>query len=151
MFYNQGKIGVSMKISILTQPHTLQRYNTVGDWFTDRNTGQVRILVSELGSWRYELLVAVHELIEAFLCMHDEVAEESVTQFDKLFVVRDSEPGDSPNAPYQKQHCLATGIERILAACLGVKWIYYEDAIEKLIIERERTEQNAGKQSLGDA
>ncbi len=132
-----------MKISILTQPHNLQRYNTIGDWYTDKITGTVYIRVSTLGSWRYELLVAIHELVEAFLCMHDEVAEESVTKFDKQFVERDAEPGDSPNAPYQKQHCIATGVERILAACLGVKWAYYEDAIEKLVIERERTEKHA--------
>src|SRR6267142_2634094 len=132
-----------MKISILTQPHSLQRYNTIGDWYTDKTNGLVYIRVSELGSWRYELLVAVHELVEAFLCMHDEVAEEAVDKFDKMHVQTDSEPGDEPNAPYQKQHCLATGVERILAACLGVKWAYYEDAIEKLIIERERIEKNA--------
>jgi hypothetical protein len=138
-----------MKISILTQPHRLQRYNTIGDWFTDKATGTVRIHVSELGSWRYELCVAVHELVEAFLCMHDEVAEESVDKFDKSFVQRDEEPGDNPNAPYQRQHCLATGVERILAACLGVKWAYYEDAIEKLIIERERQEQHG--ESLSNA
>src|SRR6266568_1109420 len=132
-----------MKISILTQPHNLQRYNTIGDWYTDKITGTVYIRVSTLGSWRYELLVAIHELVEAFLCMHDEVAEESVTKFDKQFVERDAEPGDSPNAPYQKQHCIATGVERILAACLGVKWAYYEDDIEKLVIERERTEKHA--------
>lgn len=132
-----------MRISIQTQPHSLQRYNTIGDWSTNKTTGQVHIYVSELGSWRYELLVAVHEIVEAFLCMHDEVAEESVDKFDKQHVQTDSEPGDEPNAPYQKQHCIATGVERILAACLGVKWAYYEDAIEKLIIERERTEKNA--------
>jgi hypothetical protein len=129
-----------MKIFIQTQPHSLQRYNTVGDWTTDRITGTMRIYVSELGSWRYHLLVAIHELVEAFLCMHDGVAEEAVDKFDKQFVQRDQEPGDSPNAPYQKQHCIATGVERILAACLGVKWQEYEDALEKLIIERERTD-----------
>lgn len=132
-----------MRVVILTQSHNLQRYNTVGDWYTNKTTGTVQICVSTLGSWRYELLVAVHELVEAFLCMHDEIAEESVDKFDKLHVQTDSEPGDDPNAPYQKQHCIATGVERILAACLGVKWAYYEDALEKLIIEREREEKNA--------
>jgi len=82
----------------------------------------------------------VHELVEAFLCLHDGVAEEAVDKFDKEFVQRDTEPGDAPNSPYQKQHCIATGVERILAACLGVKWQEYEDALEKLIVEREREE-----------
>jgi len=97
-----------MKISILTQPHSLQRYNTIGDWYTSKTTGQVHIHVSELGDWRYHLLIAVHELVEAFLCLHDGVAEESVDKFDKEFIQRDTEPGDAPNSPYQKQHCLAT-------------------------------------------
>ncbi len=138
-----------MKITILTQLHSLQRYNTVGDWYTDKYTGTVCIRVSELGSWRYELLVAVHELVEAFLCMHDGISEESVDKFDKQFVQRNSEPGDSPQAPYQKQHCLATGVERILAACLGVKWQEYENALEKLIIEREAQDQHG--QSLSES
>jgi hypothetical protein len=131
-----------MKIFIITQPHSLQRYNTIGDWYTNKTNGEVSIMVSQLGFWRYELLIAVHELVEAFLCMHDGVSEESVDKFDKEFVQRDQEPGDSINAPYQKQHCLATGIERILAACLGVKWAEYEEAIERLIIEREEREKH---------
>jgi len=138
-----------MRILIMTQPHKLQRYNTVGDWLTQKSNGEVRIFVSELGSWRFEFLVAVHELVEAFQCLHDGVTEESVDAFDKQHVHHDQEPGDSPNAPYQKQHCLATGVERILAACLGVKWQEYEDTLERLIIEREQNDKRG--QSLSEA
>jgi hypothetical protein len=120
-----------MKILIQTIPHKQQRYPTVGDWFTNKVDGTVMVFVSQLGSWHYELLVAVHEVVEAFLCMHDGVAEEAVDKFDKSVVEDDIEPGDHPDAPYQKQHCIATGIERILAACLGVKWQEYEDKIEQ--------------------
>lgn len=137
-----------MKITIQTIPHTQQRYNTIGDWLTDQVNGTVRIYVSSLGNWRYEVLVAVHELIEVFCCLHDGVAEESVTKFDKAFVETDREPGDSPDAPYRKQHCIATGVERIFAACLGVVWVEYENAIERLIIDRELAEKrtkNAGE------
>ncbi len=130
-----------MKISIQTIPHRQQRYNTIGDWYTDKVTGSVRIFVSELDSWRYELLVGIHEVVEAFLCMHDGITEESVDQFDKQFVSHSNEPGDDPQAPYQRQHCLATGVERILAALLGVKWAEYEEALEKLIIKREEEEK----------
>lgn len=132
-----------MKISILTIPHNQHRYETVGDWVTDKTTGQVRIYVSQMGNWRYELLVAVHELVEAFLCLHDGVTEESVDKFDKEFTHNEEqEPGDSPDAPYQRQHCIATGVERILAACLGVKWSEYESTLEKLSAQKEGT--NAG-------
>ena len=37
------------------------------------------------------------------------------------------EPGDCPDAPYKRQHCVATGVERIMAAMLGVDWKAYED------------------------
>ena len=136
-----------MKIIIQTQPHSLQRYNTVGDWQTRHHDAAVVIYVSELGSWRFELCVAVHELIEAFLCIQDGVTEEAVDKFDKAFVQRDAEPGDSPDAPYERQHCIATGFERILAALLKIKWQEYENAIEKLIIERERTDKHGGQSS----
>ena len=39
-----------------------------------------------------------------------------------------AEPGDCHLAPYYEQHQVATGIERILAAMLGVSWTAYEEA-----------------------
>jgi hypothetical protein len=134
-----------MKIIIQSQPHSLQRYNTVGDWYTDKINGNVRIYVSQMNNWRFELLVAIHEVVEAFLCLNDGVLEEDVTKFDKAFLGED-EPGDEPDAPYARQHCIATGIERILAALLGVKWSNYENAIE-----RTSQELRNGSQTLGDA
>ena len=44
----------------------------------------------------------------------------------------EDEPGDDPRAPYVVQHCIATGVERILAALLGVSWKRYEEAINRL-------------------
>ncbi len=44
----------------------------------------------------------------------------------------EDEPGDDPTAPYVKQHCLATGIERILAQQWGVVWSEYADELEAL-------------------
>ena len=131
-----------MRIIIETIPHDIQRYNTVGDWYTNRITGDVRISVSSLGNWKYEILVAIHELVEAFQCLQDGVLEESVDKFDKGHVKRDEEPGDEPDAPYSRQHCLATGIERILASTLDVDWKPYEEALEVLIIKREETEKD---------
>ena len=121
----------------MTIPHKQQRYETVGDWFTNKHDGTVNIRVSELGSWRFELLVAIHELVEAFQCMHDGVTEESVDKFDKQYVGSDNEPGDDVNAPYRRQHCLATGIERILASTLGVDWSTYEEKLSRLVYEEQ--------------
>lgn len=119
-----------MKIVIETIPHENHRYTTVGDWFYDSD-GTLQIKVSSLSDWRYEALVAVHELVEVMLCKQDGVGTEVVDQFDKKFEEdrqegNEDEAGDDPNAPYVKQHCIATGIERILAAQIGVNWKPYE-------------------------
>lgn len=125
-----------MKITIETIPHDQQRYPTVGDWMWEPS-GDLTIKVSELGDWRYNALVGLHELVEVLKCKHDGVTQESVDAFDIAYEKAraeddDSEPGDSPDAPYKAQHCLATGIERILAAELGVDWKAYDDAVMSL-------------------
>lgn len=125
-----------MKITIETIPHEKQRYPTVGDWeWIDNESLSIR--VSELGDWRYNALVAIHELVEVLKCKHDGVTQESVDKFDIEYEKSraeddDSEPGDSPQSPYKEQHCLATGIERILASALGVDWKDYDEVIMAL-------------------
>jgi hypothetical protein len=44
----------------------------------------------------------------------------------------DSEPGDSPDAPYRNEHFFATSIERLIAAEFGVDWMLYESHINEL-------------------
>lgn len=133
------------RIEIEVIPHEKQRYDTVGDWYYRKDAdlatgklGQVLVIrVSELGDWRYNALVALHELVEVLLCRHDGVTQEEVDRFDMDFEAHrkredDSEPGDHPAAPYRKQHLLATGIEKMLAAWLGVYWKSYDERILKL-------------------
>jgi len=129
-----------MKILIETIPHSAQRYSTCGDW-TFNNPGTpdevLVIRVSALSDWRREALVAVHELVEVLKCKHDGVSQEVVDKFDKEFELHRhpdnyDEPGDAPDAPYRNQHCLATGVERTLAAALDVCWKDYEDELSKL-------------------
>lgn len=119
-----------MKIEIETIPHDQHRYTTVGDWYY-KEDGTLVIKVSQLSDWRYEALIAIHELVEVILCKQDGVTTEVVDKFDKDFEANreegnEVEPGDEPNAPYVKQHCIATGVERVLAAALGVSWKLYE-------------------------
>jgi hypothetical protein len=142
-----------MKIIIETIPHEEQRYSTCGDWyfteeFPPTNPPQgslivpadfptLHIKVSKLSDWRREALVAVHELFEVLLCKHEGITQESVDLFDKQFESTRApdnfdEPGDDPSAPYVKQHCTASGIERLLAAQLGVSWKEYEAELERL-------------------
>jgi hypothetical protein len=125
-----------LKIIIETIPHATHRYPTVGDWFYD-DEGVLHIKVSNLSDWRREMLVAVHELVEVLTCKHDGVTQGEVDKFDLDFENHrhpdnDDEPGDDVSAPYKFQHCLATGIERILAQQWGVTWKAYEDELESL-------------------
>ena len=126
-----------MKIIIETIPHKDHRYPTVGDWYFAPEDGSLQIKVSELSDRRYELLIALHELVEVILCQHDGVTAAAVDDFDKKFEAErkpdnEDEPGDEPLAPYVDQHCFATGIERLLAARLDVKWKDYEQELTDL-------------------
>jgi hypothetical protein len=123
--------------TIRTLLHAAQRYPTVGDWqLGDDN--RWAISVSKLGNWRYELLVAIHELVEMALCTDRGISEEDVTHFDRRFEashaagVSTGEPGDDRNAPYRREHRFAENIERQIAHELGVDWGEYEQAVEAL-------------------
>lgn len=125
-----------MTITLTTIPHSEQRYPTIGDWIIKDN-GDVVISVSNMRNEKYHHLVMIHELIEVILCRHAGVSAHEVDQFDKLFELNrtpgnDSEPGDSPLAPYAKQHCIATGIERMVAAEIDVNWQEYEETLNAL-------------------
>jgi len=125
-----------MRIVIETIPHEQHRYTTVGDWYYDPD-GTLQIKVSNLSDKRRELLVVLHELVEVLCCEQDGVSQSVVDKFDMEYEKNraeddESEPGDDPAAPYHKQHCLATGIERILAAAWGVEWKTYEDELSDL-------------------
>ena len=119
-----------MKITIEVIPHRLQRYNTAGDWTIDVE-GNIAIRVSDMGDWRYNAAVAVHELVEALLCRRAGVSQAEVDRFDDGFQ-GEGEPGDDHDAPYAQQHCFATAVERMLIAALEVPWDEYEKAVEGL-------------------
>jgi len=125
-----------MKVTIETIPHGEHRYATVGDWFFDPD-GNLTIRVSKLSDWRREMLIAVHELVEVLICKHRGISQESVDRFDKEFEAtrhpdNEDEPGDDPAAPYVKEHCIATAVERLLCAELGVSWKEYEAELNSL-------------------
>lgn len=124
-----------MNVRIDVVPHSSQRYPSVGDW--QKIDGVLYIRISDMKNWRYEMLVAVHELVEVLMCWHDGVTEKSVDRFDIAFEKarkpgNHDEPGDDPHAPYSRQHGVATGIERILAVFLGVSWKAYEKKVDSL-------------------
>ena len=124
----------SIKINVVS--HDKQRYETIGDWVSDAD-GNWTITVSQLGDWRMNLLVAVHEIVEQALCTHRGIPEAVVTAFDHGFEAsraegNDEEPGDHPTSPYRKEHRTAERFERALAKELGVNWADYEKRIAAL-------------------
>ena len=122
-----------MKILIETIPHKEQRYRTCGDWKIEPD-GVVHILISEEVGEDSAFLIGVHEWLEQNLCVQRGITQKAVDEFDIAFEKNrklgdDSEPGDSPFAPYKKQHFFATTIERLVAAEKGVDWLEHDDRI----------------------
>lgn len=125
-----------MRVVIDTIPHAAQRYDTIGDYSPD-SMGGLHIKVSDLGNPDYEFLVAIHELAEAWLCRKRGISDDEITGFDVAFESArlsgdTSEPGDDPSAPYENEHCIATAVERLMCAALGIKWADYEAACRKV-------------------
>jgi len=119
-----------MDITIRTVPHNSQRYPTAADWeFLE--DGSLRISVSATGSWESEVLVAIHELVEAVACKKLGIAEKDVCEFDVLNPQL-IEPGESPLAPYHQQHVTAEIVERIAAQAMGVNWQDHDALIDAL-------------------
>jgi hypothetical protein len=122
-------------IFINTIPYDKQRYPTCGDYY--QMPCGIVINVSELGDWRYEFLIAVHELIEWGLCKYKKISDRDIDKFDKSFEEQrltnnNNEPGDDLKSPYKFQHSIANGVERILAAYLHVDWKVYNDKVNSL-------------------
>jgi len=114
------------------------RCQQAGDWTYTKHHIEVKSV--RLSDWRYELLVQVHELVEAALCKHRGITDETVTEFDAQFEKERAEgmhtpteeDGDDARAPYACEHAFASGIERLLAVELGVNWKSYEKEVESL-------------------
>ena len=122
-----------MNITITTIPHGAQRYPTAGDWQFDEN-GNLTITVSNMGHWRNEFLVALHEMVEAAMCKQDRISQEQVDHFDMTWEPQDdlSEPGDDPRSPYHLHHVVALAIEYGVGAALGVDMGKHEEALDAL-------------------
>jgi hypothetical protein len=112
-------------------PYNTMRYPTAGDWILGRG-GVSHISVAKMGNRDYEFLVALHELVEAYLCVKHGVTQTQVDAWDMGPGKHLDEPGDDPGAPYHTEHMFASHIETLMAQKLGVNWADYEKAIEDL-------------------
>jgi len=109
-----------MEVSIKTIPHQTQRYETTGDWIILDN-GRIEIYVSDVGSWKSEYLVALHELVEAALCRDRGIDQQVVEDFDRSHPELE-DPGLDERAPYHTEHMVAVEVEKRLAEELQVNW-----------------------------
>jgi hypothetical protein len=125
---------MALNINIRGIAHRKQRYPTCGDWFGKKH---LVVLVSKMANPDYMFLVALHEVVEAWLCIRRGIKERDVTRFDMEYeAMRDdgdvSEPGNSKAAPYYEEHRFASRIEKLMARELGVDWDDYEETINAL-------------------
>ena len=118
-----------MNICIKVIPESEQRAEVNGaDWQFDKD-GNLIVCVSPMSDWRYEVLLGIHEAVEAVMCRHNGVTQEQVDKFDQEYDKThafDVNAGDDPKSPYSREHCFATAIERILCAELDVNWLEYD-------------------------
>jgi hypothetical protein len=116
------------------------RYPTAGDWEWLPD-GALMLKVPEYGGRDVSvLLVAIHEMIEAYLCKRDGVTDEQVTRFDVENPKLD-EPGDDPRAPYHRQHVVAMALEREAAIATSTDWATHDKWVMDAGNEVERIEQ----------
>ena len=125
-----------MKITIEFIDHSAQRYETCGDYWADKK-GNWHIKVSKMGSPVCQKLVAVHELVEFILTDWKGITEQSIMDFDEKFEAKrkkgnNDEPGFDKNAPYKNEHAIATAVELIMCAHMGISWKEYEEKINSL-------------------
>jgi hypothetical protein len=127
-----------LDIDLKTISRSKQRYPTVGDYFTKPNGREhTSVRVSEMGNWRYEFLVGVHELVEWALIRYHGVSEQEVDAWDLKYEAERkagdlSESGDAVGCPYAREHTFATCVERLVAIALDVNWKEYNKFIEEL-------------------
>ncbi len=118
----------------IIKPNTM-RYITPGDYFIEN--GKQIIEVADTGNDKYNLLIALHELVELNLCADRGIKEEDISKFDIDFEENreednNDEPGNDPKAPYYQEHQFATFIEKKMASQLNVDWVKYSEVVDNL-------------------
>jgi len=120
---------------IVTKPKDMRLNVDGADWYFDAK-GDLIVKICPMSGWKFEALLGIHEAVEALMCKSNGVTVKQVDDFDQIYDLEhplddDSEAGDDPRAPYEREHCLATSIERILCAELGVHWKIYDDELRE--------------------
>lgn len=123
--------------------HKEQRYDSCGDYEEYSDGNFCDITVSRLSDWRYEALIASHELLEYIIVKYQKIPLNKIDEFDIQFEKNrkkgnTDEPGDDPKAPYHKAHKFSTMVEQLLAQMLKVKWSVYDKEVNSLVYGRHK-------------
>lgn len=133
---------MSIRIEIRTIAHEEQRYPTWADWEWLDMGSLLRISISRVSDPRYVYLAAIHELLEAIVCQHEQVTQTAVDAFDSDYENRriagqnyaacgcriTDDPGSDDHAPYRLAHKYAESVEYGLARLLSVDAKEYDAA-----------------------
>ena len=104
--------GENMRLPVYNEP-------LAGDWYFDGNGDlQIRVVATDVVDEDEAFLIALHELIEAKLCLNAGVTQTAVDVFDSNWT-GEGEPGDGVDAPYAKEHRKAMLIEHTMAMLMG--------------------------------
>ena len=110
-----------LHISIDTIPQKQHEYATYGNY-----KGHIRrrfIEVSELNDWRWEFLIALHELIEQNIALALGLSEAEILAWDLAHLESD-DPGSLDGCPYKFMHLYAERAEKDM--CRMCNWDYEE-------------------------
>lgn len=112
-----------------------QRYPTCGDYWETDSSYEFRITKQD--NPKHNMLILIHELVEAYLCKSRGIKFEDIDAFDiewnRQFiegVELSDEPGNEEDCLYAKEHRFAENIERQLAHEAGLEWFNYENNLK---------------------
>ena len=150
-------IELFLGVSIVVLPLACMRIpGQVGDWILQGRT--ISVAVADTGNWRCNFLLALHEAVEARLCVRHGVQQVVVDEWDQRYAARRArqlfearasglvdaqfaaevwpeEAGDAPMAPYHREHVWATHVERVASLLLLVRWQGYERVLRRMVHE----------------
>jgi len=125
-----------MNIIIKSIDPAAQRYVTTGDWIWLPD-GTLQVFVPDYGNDNSAMLVALHEVVEAWLCRHDGIDEKVVSDWDIAHPDAE-EPAEVEGSPYMDQHSIATQVELKMCAGLGMDWNNHNRWVQNAGDEVER-------------
>lgn len=125
-----------MRIEIEIRPIEKMRYATCGDYFY-KEDGTLRFEIADTGNEFYNKMILIHEMVEEALTKHLGITEKQIMDFDLYYekrreqglVPKESEPGFDKNAPYVREHTVATAIEMLMCAHAGISWNDYDNHV----------------------